>query len=320
MKKTLILLFAISLFSCSTKGEELALEAESTIEEVPIVENSSTTNNQLSSSEIQSFKINQSWSQQPDGYERSVFYKYPENDNNNNPVAILLHGAGGDAQIEISEYSYLVNHILVAPQGYDDSWNIAKESSKAPDADFISKIIIELKTFENIDTDQISIIGHSNGAALINQLLIEFESESFKTAVFTFCQLNTFQYREESFWSRSNIDSEEHDLQVSPPSNNRSILSFAGTEDTACPYYGGEGIYGYNFVNAEDAAFIWAKTFGYEGDKIENPIEELENFFKFSYMDGKVTHFRLQGAGHGFEQNFDGREVSKPIIKNFIEN
>jgi len=322
MKNVFLISFFISLNSCSSKGEEPVLETESLVEEVQFVESNSTTDSQSSSS-VESFKIKQSWSQQPDGYERSVFYKYPENDNNNNPVAILLHGAGGDAQIEISEYSYLVNHILVAPQGYDASWNIAKETSKAPDVDFISKIIIELKTFENIDTDQISIIGHSNGAALINQLLIEFESESFKTAVFTFCQLNTFQYREESFWSRSNIDYEEHDLQVSPPSNKRSILSFAGTEDGACPYYGGEGIYGYNFVNAEDAAFIWAKTFGYEGDQIENPIEEaapLENFFKFSYMDGKVTHYKLQGAGHGFEQNFDGREVSKSIIKNFIEN
>ena len=87
-----------------------------------------------------------------------------------------------------------MNHILVAPQGYDSSWNIAKETSKAPDLDFIKKIILELKTFEKVDSNQISIIGHSNGAALINQLLIELESESFKKAVFTFCQLNTLQY------------------------------------------------------------------------------------------------------------------------------
>ena len=200
------------------------------------------------------------------------------------------------AQIELDEYKYLINHILVAPEGYDQGWNIAKEDTKAPDLDFIKKIILHLKTFEKIDTDQISIIGHSNGAALVNQLLIELESESFKKAVFTFCQLNAFQYREGSFWARSNIDSEVHDLAVLPASNNRKILSFAGTEDTACIYYGGEGIHKYNFVNAELAAFVWAKAFGYEGVQIENPIEEaapLENFYRFSYLDGKVIHLSL---------------------------
>jgi poly(3-hydroxybutyrate) depolymerase len=229
--------------------------------------------------------------------------------------------------LKLDEYNYLINHILVAPEGYDQGWNIAKEDTKAPDLDFIKKIIIHLKTFEKIDADQISIIGHSNGAALVNQLLIELESESFKKAVFTFCQLNAFQYREGSFWARSNIDSEVHDLEVLPATNNRKILSFAGTEDTACIYYGGEGIHKYNFVNAELAAFVWAKAFGYEGVQIENPIEEaapLENFYRFSYLDGKVIHYKLQGAGHGWEQdnkwNDDGKRLGETIIKNFIEN
>jgi len=74
----LLLVFLQLFYSCSSKGEESAAD------------------NQSSSFSVQSFKINQSWSQEPDGYERNVFYKYPENANNNNPVAILLHGAGGD--------------------------------------------------------------------------------------------------------------------------------------------------------------------------------------------------------------------------------
>jgi poly(3-hydroxybutyrate) depolymerase len=77
----LSLVFLQLFYSCSSKVEESAAD------------------NQSSSSSIQSFKINQSWSQKPDGYERNVFYKYPENGNNNNPVAILLHGAGGTPQI-----------------------------------------------------------------------------------------------------------------------------------------------------------------------------------------------------------------------------
>ena len=179
--------------------------------------------------------------------------------------------------------------MIVAPRGYNGSWNIARESSKAPDVDFIHKIIIELKAFKKIDSDQISIIGYSNGSALINQFLIELESERSKTTVCKFSQLNTPQFREESFWAGSNKDSDDHDLQVLPTSKNRRILSFAGTEDSTCPYYGGIGIFDYNFINAEEVAFIWSKALGYEGDQIENPIPELENFYRFSYMDGKVV-------------------------------
>jgi len=327
MKNVFLISFFISLNSCSSKGEEPVLETESPVKEVPFVESDSTTDGQSSSSSVESFKIKQSWSQEPDGYERNVFYKYPENGNNNNPVAIVLHGAGGTPQFELDENNFLINHILVAPEGYDRGWNIAKEDTKAPDLDFIKKIILHLKTFEKIDTDNISIIGGSNGAALVNQLLIELESESFKKAVYKFCQLNAFQYREGSFWARSNIDSEVHDLEVLPASNNRKILSFAGTEDEACIYYGGEGVNKYNFVNAELAAFVWAKAFGYEGVQIENPIEEaapLENFYRFSYLDGKVIHYKLQGAGHGWEQDYnwndDGKRLGETIIKNFIEN
>ena len=124
LKKNHLCIFTVLslLFcSCSSKGEESAIESEPSADEVPIDDTDLTPDSQSSSSNFQSFKINPSWSQKPDGYERNVFYKYPENDNNNNPVAILLHGAGGEAQTEISEYNYLVNHILVAPQGYDES-------------------------------------------------------------------------------------------------------------------------------------------------------------------------------------------------------
>ena len=128
------------LNSCSSKGEEPVLETESPVEEVPFVESDSTTDSQSSSSSVESFKIKQSWSQEPDGHERNVFYKYPENGNNNNPVAIVLHGAGGTPQFELDENNFLINHILVAPEGYDRGWNIAKEDTKAPDLDFIKKL------------------------------------------------------------------------------------------------------------------------------------------------------------------------------------
>lgn len=265
---------------------------------------------------IQSFEINQSWSQEPDGFNRNVFYRYPVNDNSSNPVAIVLHGNGGDAENEINKYSFLTKHVIVAPQGYKKSWNIGREESKAPDVDFIGKIITQIVDLKNIDKNKISIIGYSNGSALINQLLIELKSINFESAVCAFSQLNTLQYRNGTFWSRSSIDSDVHDLRVSP-NNNKRILSFAGTEDKVCPYYGGLGIFNYNFINAEEVAFIWAKANNYQNQKINNPTLESENIYKFSYLQGNVVHYKLVGAGHGFNEKL--KEKTNKLIKDFIE-
>ena len=265
---------------------------------------------------IYSFQISQIWSQEPEGYRRNVFYKYPVNTNDNIPVAIILHGNGGNPIDLFNEYNYPINHIIIAPEGYENSWNIGRESSKAPDTDFINQIINNLNRLENVDEDNISIIGYSNGSALVNQLLIELQSEAFKKAVCEFCQLNTLQYQDDRFWSRSNIDSDVYDLETSPASNSK-ILSLAGTNDTTCNYYGGQGIFDYNFINAEEAAFIWAKVMGYNGDAITNPSQEIENFNRFSYLDNKVVHYGLNGLGHGYDESFN---ESKSIIKNFLEN
>ncbi len=311
MKKVIPVVFFLFSVHCSSVEQ-------SVLENNPLSQDESNLESYLesSSSQIQFFQISQSWFQEPNGYKRNVYYKYPEKNNNSHPVVIVLHGNGGQGNKFINEFSYLTNHVIIAPQGYESSWNIAKEFSKAPDVDFIDKIISHLDKLENIDTSQISIIGSSNGAALVNQLLIDLQTKSFKTAVCLFSQLNTLQFRDGLFWSRSNSASNKYDLQMKP-SIDRKILSFAGTEDTACPYYGGIGVFDYIFLNAEDVAFIWANTMGYNGNKITEGTQEFENIYRFSYLDGKLVHYKLEGAGHGFDQYY---EKSKAIIKNFIEN
>ena len=310
-KKILLIKFVFLYINCS-RGVQSALESDIISKEISTIESESES----SPSTIQHFQISQSWSQEPGGYIRKVFYKYPQNGNRIHPVAIVLHGNGGRANEFINEFSYLTNHIIVAPQGYEFSWNIGKESSKAPDLNFIYKIINHLDKLENIDKGEISIIGSSNGAAFINQLLIELKIEGFKTAICLFSQLNTLQYREESFWSRTDVSTQEYDIKMTPPTD-RKILSFAGTEDLVCPYYGGIGVLDYNFLNTEDVAFIWANAMGYKGNQIKAPSLEYENIYRFSYLEGHVVHYKLEGAGHGFDPFF---EIPKNIIKNFIEN
>ena len=304
MKNLFFLFSSLFLIHCSN-GKDIISES-----------NLLSENKNIIRGVIQSFEIKQTWSQHPDGYQRSVFFKYPENENNNIPVLILLHGNGGNAKEIINEYDYIENHLIVSPQGYKKSWNIGRETSKAPDVEYINEVIERLKTFKNIDTQDISIIGYSNGSALINQLLIELKTESFKKAICLFSQLNRLQYRDNSFWSRSNINSDIHDIKTIPP-NFRKILSFTGTNDTTCPYYGGLGIFDYDFIDSEEVGFIWAKIMGYNGNRIRDPIQLFGNFYKFSYMNDKIIHYRLEGAKHGLDPRF---EKVRELVKSFIEN
>ena len=80
-------------------------------------------------------------------------------------------GGNGAAMLGIGRD--LPGRILVAPDGYRNSWNCGSEASMAPDVDFIRSIIERLKQFENVDSTAISVLGVSNGSALTNRLLIE---------------------------------------------------------------------------------------------------------------------------------------------------
>jgi poly(3-hydroxybutyrate) depolymerase len=261
------------------------------------------------------FEIVQKWSQEPSGQSRKVFVKVPDNKLKKYPVVIVLHGNGGSANKFVNKFNYINNHIIIAPQGYLKSWNISKEKSKAPDINFIAEIISYLKKMKNIESENISIIGSSNGSALVNQLLIEFEDDAFKKAICIVSQLDSFQYRDGKFWAQS-----ENNLFNTPsvPKKGRKILCLSGSDDRIANYYGGQGVLGYIFLNAQNSAYILAKAMGYDGLEITDDLSEEgpENFFKYSYLDGEIVHYRLQGAGHGFR---DMTSNANQIIKDFIE-
>ena len=294
--KNIILLFTsiFNLFSCQT-SEKYYYE-----------------NRFLSSG---SFYINQKWSQEIAGYQREVFAMVPSEQKRKFPVVIVLHGNGGRANLFINEFKYLNNKIIIAPQGYKRSWNIKKEKSKAPDLNLIKDIILYLKQFDNVDSDKISILGSSNGAALVNQILIELNDPSIKNAISLVSQLNSFQYHNNKFWSQSN-----NNFNVSIiPQKGRRILFMGGTNDDLANYYGGEGVLGYVFLNAEESAYIFAKAMGYNGSKIpfNQAKEGPDNFFKFSYLNGDVIHYRLEGIGHSL--GTISIDVRKKIV-DFLNN
>lgn len=70
--------------------------------------------------------------------------------------------------------SYLGEGVVIAaPDGYDRSWNVNNEKSKADDASFILDLIAKVTTdYPAADANDVTIIGTSNGAAMIYRLLI----------------------------------------------------------------------------------------------------------------------------------------------------
>ena len=93
------------------------------------------------------------------------------------PVCILLHGNGGNGAQIINQFLNLFEcHVLIAPTGYLNSWNLCTENSDAPDLEMMNELIDTIQQFNNINPNQIRVLGFSNGAGLANSLYIKFES------------------------------------------------------------------------------------------------------------------------------------------------
>ena len=66
-----------------------------------------------------------------------------------------------------------------------------------------------------------------------------------------------------------------------------------------------------------DLSILEQKTSKYNSDKIKDPVQIFDNFYKFSYLDDRVIHYKLEGARHGLDPRF---EKVRELVKSFIEN
>jgi len=82
-------------------------------------------------------------------------------------------------------------YVMVFPDGYLKSWNIVAERSQADDCRFIETIIETLAAFDNVQSDNFSIMGNLNGSALSNQLAIESQLPHVRNYVTAVSPLNT---------------------------------------------------------------------------------------------------------------------------------
>ena len=267
--------------------------------------------------------IKQSWSQEQD-FSRPYHVSVPRNAGTGKlPVFIYLHGNGGDARGSMNGFmkrhpTMAAGYVMVFPDGYLKSWNISAERSKADDRKFIEAIVERLSAYENVQRDNFTIMGNSNGAALANQMAIESLSPNIRNYVTAVSPLNVLQHDGRNFKAKG--DDNNYQTVVAPRTGAR-LMNISGTEDRLIPYHGGpspaipakNGKLG--FVDAEESIFRWAKAMGYQGEKLSSPSKVVGKLEVFSYLDGAVIHYKVLGEGHGAASAID-----EATLLRFLEN
>ena len=268
--------------------------------------------------------ITKTWFQQPNGFTYPVTIRVPNISSLNGkriPVVILLHGSGSNGSVMLNEWNSTLNdHIIVAPTGYNAgsgaTWNVSHEPSKAPDVSFLQELCSKLKTYENVDSTKIRIIGFSNGAALANRAYIQLDEPGVDHIVTIASTFITPMYRDNNFYVPANESSTGTNSSNFPifrlPYNPRKFTNFHGLTDTGFPYAGGPHNFGYTFLSAQESAFAAAKGQGYTGLQILDNIgaADVGGTFKYTYNtpNGEVLHYKYP-EGH----------TTTPSIKSIVK-
>ena len=221
------------------------------------------------------YSITQSWSQE-ENFRRPYFLHVPSKSQSGRfPVLFFLHGNGGNGMQAMNAFRrthpiIASKYILVFPEGYQRSWNIVSERSRADDRGFIEAIITKLVTYDNVQGENVSMMGVSNGAAMVNQLAIECTLPNLRNFVTSVSPLNELQHDGNDFKYKGD---QNNYRTVATPLAGRRLMNISGTNDRLIPYLGGRSrvIPGRNgklgFVDAEQSIYLWAKAMGYDGRK-----------------------------------------------------
>ena len=245
--------------------------------------------------------IEKTWAQQPNGYVYPIDIKVPESIEpiEGFPICVLLHSNGSNGRRIINQFSSVLNdHILIAPTGYLNSWNICDERSNAPDLEMVDELVNTLSNYSNINLNKIRILGSSNGAGLANNIFIQNENPNIDIICAVVSHLNVPQYHDNNFYKNTAFTNPMSAFcgyeEITNPISSRKYLSISNINDPIIPYSGGNSKVGLDFLNAEDAIFYIAKNQGFTGDKL--PPEGLALgspvIFEYSYLSGDVVHIK----------------------------
>jgi hypothetical protein len=220
------------------------------------------------------------------------------------PVCILLHGNGGNGPGMINQFlATLSCHILVAPSGYQTSWNICAENSDAPDVEMIQDLVNNLQGYTNVNPNKIRILGSSNGAGLANRIFIENTNPGIDIICAIVSHLNEPQYHSGNFYKPGNTTDPSSSFcgynVLASPLKTRKYLSISNDNDNLIPYLGGTSVVGVSFLAAETAALTIAKYKGYPNNILATGVTMGDpSISEFSYLSGDVVHLK-GNAMHG---------------------
>ena len=252
--------------------------------------------------------ITKTWSQEPSGWTYPIAIDVPNTPvpQGGFPVCIALHGNGGNGNNSLNQFKNILDcHIVVAPSGYMNSWNISDENSEAPDVEMVTDLINQLQTYSNINPNKIRIAGTSNGAALANRILIENNNTGVDIICAIVSQLSECNYHDNNFHSPSAATGGGapdcgYDI-VQTPLSGRKYLSICNSNDPLIPYQGGASV-GVVFLDAQFSTFLVAQSQGFTGNQITGngtPIGSGPTVaFEYSYLSDQVVHLK-GNANHG---------------------
>ena len=252
-------------------------------------------------SDVTHIVIEKAWSQEPGGWTYPVSIRMPSDPAPEGGYAacILLHGNGGTGEPMLWTAGELIEcRVLIAPSGYDNSWNLCAEDSNAPDLEMLEELIAAVQAFDNINPNRIGLMGFSNGAGLTNRYMVEGDASGMDRACAVVSQLFTAQHHEGGWWGPSGEteDAEAYCGYDDPqqPVAGRKYLSICNENDPIIPYHGGESVVGVTFLPAPAAIFEVAKMQGYTGEPIMGEGEEIGDtgVYGYSYLDGDIVHLR----------------------------
>lgn len=268
--------------------------------------------------------ITQSWSQE-ENFTRPYYVQVPttskagKTDQAPLPVFIFLHGNGGNAKEAMRGFlrnrrQIASRYVMVFAQGYRESWNIVSERSKADDLAFIEAIVLKLANCTNVDANDFTIMGASNGSALVNQIAIESRLPNIRNFICGVSPLNVWQYDGRHFKAKGD---DNNYRVVATPMTGKRLMNISGTEDKLVPYLGGPSKVipakagKLEFVGAEKSTFLWAKQMGFRGEQLPQPTKNDGNIEIFSYLNGDVIHCKVNQEGHGATHNISEQVLLK---------
>jgi len=223
------------------------------------------------------------------------------------PVCILLHPNGGNGATTIDSYAdILPNHILIAPTGYQNGWNVVNEHL-APDIEMLTELIANIKTYANVSLNKIRILGVSNGGGLATRAFIEMDDPSIDIVCSVVSQMHQEQYRQGVFYKPSDHEGIHTDYAnagydtAAVPFRPRKFLQVNNTNDNTVPYSGSSspGPGSAIFLPAKHSSFLIATSQGYEGGILSSGQQyfNYSTVTKYSYLDNHVVQL-TSNSGH----------------------